>query len=245
MSDSLWPQELQHARPPCPSLFPRACSNSCPLSQWYHPTVSSFVVPFSSCLQSFPSLMSFPMSQLLASGGQSIGASASVLPMTIQDWFPLRLIGLISLLSKGLSRVFSSISIGKHQFFGTQPSLCSSSHTVHDRWRNHSFDQSEWMRGAHPGATAGSHGRVIWASPVPTLTSLPGSSLQDPRAKSLPACSLDALDSQVGSQEEAWAIRLVSGNYHLTVCGRPARSQEIFRLRRKLPILAGILAATM
>ena len=110
VSNSLWPHGLQHARPPCPSPTPRVHSNSCPLSQWCHPTVSSSVVPFSSCLQSFPALGSFPMSQLFASGSQSIGvsASASVLLMNIQSWFPLGLTGLISLQSKGLSRVFSN-----------------------------------------------------------------------------------------------------------------------------------------
>ena len=113
------------ARLPCPSLSPGACSNSCPLSQWCHPTISSSAIPFSSCLQSFPASGSFPVSQFFISGGQSIGAlpSASVLPMTIQDWFLLGLTGLISLQSKGLSRVFSSTTIWKHQFFGTQPSL--------------------------------------------------------------------------------------------------------------------------
>ena len=110
MSDSLWPHEPQHARPPCPSPIPRAYPNSCPLSRWCHLTISSSVIPFSSCLQSFPTSRIFQMSQLFASGGQSIGVSAStsVLPMNIQDWFPLGLNGLISLLSKGLSRVFSS-----------------------------------------------------------------------------------------------------------------------------------------
>ena len=110
---------LQHARLPCPSPSPRACSNSCPLSQWCHPTISSSVVPFSSYIQSFPVLGSFPVSQLFTSRGQSIRASASssVLPMNIQDWFP---IGLISLQSKELSRVFSNTTVQKHQFFGTQ-----------------------------------------------------------------------------------------------------------------------------
>ena len=104
-------------RPPCPSLSPGVCSNSCPLSQWCYPTISSYVVPFSSCLQSFPASRSFPISQLFASGGQSIGASASapVLPMNIQDWFPVGLTGLISLQSKGLSRVFYSTTVKKHQ----------------------------------------------------------------------------------------------------------------------------------
>ena len=115
MSNSLQPHGLQHARLPCPSPSPRACSNSCPLSRWCHPTISSSVVPFSSCLQSFPASGSFLMSQFFAPGGQSIGASASasVLPMNIQDW-------LISLLSEGLSRVFFNTSVQKHQFFSTQ-----------------------------------------------------------------------------------------------------------------------------
>ena len=108
---------LQHARPPCPSLSPRACSNPCPLSRWCHPAISSSATPFSSCLQSSPASGSFPMSQFFASGGQSIGASASasVLPMNIQGWFPfLGMTRLISLHSKGLSRVFSSITVQKH-----------------------------------------------------------------------------------------------------------------------------------
>ena len=112
VSDSLWPHGLQHATLPCPSPTPRACSHSCPSSQWCHPTISSSVIPFSSCFQSFPAPGSFPMSQFFASGGQSIGASASaaVFPMNIQDQFLLGWTGSISLLSKGLSRVFSSIS---------------------------------------------------------------------------------------------------------------------------------------
>ena len=116
---------MQHARFPCPSPTPGACSNSCPSSRWCHPTISSSVIPFSSCLQSFPASGSFPMSQLSASGGRSIGvsASASVLPMNIQYWFPLGLTGWISLQSKGLSRVFSNTTVQKHQLFGTQLSL--------------------------------------------------------------------------------------------------------------------------
>jgi len=119
MSDSLRPHGLQHARLPCPSSTPRACSNSCPLSWWCHPTISSSVIPFSSWPQSFPASGSFPVSQFFTSGGQSIGvsASASILPMNIQDWFPLGLIGLIFLQSKGLSRVFSNTTVQKHQFF--------------------------------------------------------------------------------------------------------------------------------
>ena len=108
MSDSLQPRGVQQARLPCPTWTPRACSNSCLMSQWCHPTISSSVIPFSSCLQSFPESGCFLMSQFFSSGGQSIGASASasVLPVNIQDWFPLELTGLISLQSKGLSRVF-------------------------------------------------------------------------------------------------------------------------------------------
>ena len=130
MSNSLRPHGLQHTRPPCPSPTPRVYSNSCPLSQWCHPTISSSVVPFSSCLQSFPASGSFQMSQLFASGGQSIGvsASASVLPMNIQDLFPLGWTGWISLKSRGLSRVFSNTTVQKHQFFGAELSLWSNSH---------------------------------------------------------------------------------------------------------------------
>ena len=119
MSNSLQPNRLQHTRLHCPPS-PGACSNSCALSQWCHSTISSSVVPFSSCLQSFPASGSFLMSHLFASGGQSIGVSASILPMNIQDWFPLGLTGLISLQSKGLSRVFSNTTIQKHRFFGVQ-----------------------------------------------------------------------------------------------------------------------------
>ena len=122
---TLWPHGLQHARPPCPSPTRGVYSNSCPSSRWCHPTISSSVVPFSSCLQSFPASGSFPMSQLFISGGQRIGvsASASVLPVNIQDWFPLGWTGWISLQSKGLSRVFSNTIVQKHQFFSTQLSL--------------------------------------------------------------------------------------------------------------------------
>ena len=126
MSDSLWPHGLQHARLPCPSPTPRAYSNSCPSSRWCHPTISSSVIPFSFRLQSFPASGSFQMSQFFfTSGGQSIGVSAlaSVLPMNIQDWFPLGWIGWISLQSKGLSRVFSNTTVQKHQSFGAKLSL--------------------------------------------------------------------------------------------------------------------------
>ena len=130
LSDSLWPHELRHARPPCPSPTPGVYSNSCPSSQWCHPTISSCVIPFSSHLQSPPASGSFQMSQFFASGSQSIGvsASASVLPMDIHNWFPLGLTGWISLQSKGLSRVFSNTTVQKHQFFDAQPSLRPNSH---------------------------------------------------------------------------------------------------------------------
>ena len=125
VSNSLRPHGRKHTRPPCPSPTPRVYSNSRPLSRWGHPTISSSIVPFSSCIQSFPASGSCQMSQLFASGGQSIGvsASASILPMNIQDWFPLGRAGWISLLSKGLSRVFSNTTVQKHQFFSTQLTL--------------------------------------------------------------------------------------------------------------------------
>ena len=130
MSDSLWPHGLQHARLPYPSPTPRACPDSCPSSQWCNPTISTSVIPFASCLRSFPASKSFPRSQLFASGGQSIGVSAStsVLPMNIQDGFPLGWTGWIFLLSKGLSRVFSNTTVQKHPFFGAQLSFESHSH---------------------------------------------------------------------------------------------------------------------
>ena len=126
----LWPHGLQHDRLPCPSPISRACSNSCLWSHWCHRTISSSVVPFSSCLQSFPASRSFPVSQFFASGGQSIGvsASASVLPMNIQDSFPLGWTDWISLQFKGLSRVFSNTTFQKHQFFSAQLSLWSNFH---------------------------------------------------------------------------------------------------------------------
>ena len=142
VSDSLWPHESQHARPPCPSPTPGVYSNPCPLSQWCHPASSSSVVPSSSCPQSFPASASFPVSQLLAWGGQSIGVSAStsVLPMNTQDWSPLRWTGWISLQSKGLSRVFSNTkfkSINSLALsFLHSPTLTS----IHDYWKNHSLD---------------------------------------------------------------------------------------------------------
>ena len=143
-----WVTELnwtgpQHTRPPCPSPAPGVDPKLCPLSQWYHPTVSSSVVPFSSCPRSLASSRSFQMSQLFASGGQSTGvsASASVLPMNIQDWFPLGWTGWISLQFKGLSRVFSNITVQKHPFFCAQLSLWSNSLTsIHDHWKYHSLD---------------------------------------------------------------------------------------------------------
>ena len=125
VSDSLRPHEPQHARPPCLSPTPGVHPNPCPLSWWCHPTISSSVIPFSSCPQSVPTSGSFQMSQLFASGGRSIGvsASASVLPMNTQDWSPLGWTGWISMQSKGLSRVFSNTTVQKHQLFCAQLSL--------------------------------------------------------------------------------------------------------------------------
>ena len=134
VSDSLWPHESQHARPPCPSPTPGVYPNPCPSSQWSHPAISSSVVPFSSCSKSLPASGSFPKSQPFTWGGQCIGvsASASVLPTNTQDWSPLGWTGWISLQYKGLSRVFSKTTVQKHQFFGTQ--LSSQSNTYIHTW---------------------------------------------------------------------------------------------------------------
>ena len=142
MSDSLPPHGLQHRRLPYPSLFPGVCSNSCPLSLWYYPAISSSVTPFSSCLQSFSASGSFPMSQPFASGGQNVraSASASVLLVDIQHWLLLWLTGLIFLLPKWLSKVFSSTTVQKHLFFGVQPSLWFNSHIHTWLGENHSLD---------------------------------------------------------------------------------------------------------
>ena len=133
VSDSLWPHESQHARPPCLSPTPGVHSNSCPSSWWCHPAISPSIVPFTSCPQSLPASGSFQMSQFFPSGGQSIGVSAStlVLPMSIRDWFLLGLTGWISLQSKGLSRVFSNTTVQKHQFFSAQLSLWMSDSHIH------------------------------------------------------------------------------------------------------------------
>ena len=140
VSYSLRPHELQHARLPCPSLTPGACSYLYPPSWWYHPTIPSSVVPFSSCLQSFPGSGSFPRSQSFASGGQNIGISASVLLVNIQDWFPLGWTGWISLKSKGLSRIFSNTTVKSINSsvlsFLYSPTFTS----IHNFWKNHSFD---------------------------------------------------------------------------------------------------------
>ena len=130
MSDCLGPHGMQHTRLPCPSLTPGICPNSCALSRWCHSNISFSVTLFSSCFQSFPASASFPVSWLFTSGGQNTGTStaASVLPMNIQDWFPLGLIGWISSLSKGISKVFSSTTVWKHQFFSTQPFVVQLSH---------------------------------------------------------------------------------------------------------------------
>ena len=142
MSDSLQPHRLQHTRLPCPSPTPGAYSNSCPSRQWCYQTISSSVIPFSSCHQSFPASGSFRISQLFASGGQSIGVSAStsVLPMNTQDWSPLGWTGWISLQSKELSRVFFNTTVQKHQFFCTQLFYSPALTSIHDYWKNHSFN---------------------------------------------------------------------------------------------------------
>ena len=185
---------MQHARLFCLLLSPRVCSNSCPLSQWCYLTISSSVALFSFGFQSFPALGSFPVSQLFTSGGQSIGASASatVLPMSIQGWFPLGLTGLISLQSKGLSRVFSGTTIQRHQFFGIQPSFWSKSYICWRRkwqptpvllpgkshgWRS-LVGYSPWWRVGHDWTTSLSlftfmHWRRKWP---PTPVFLPGES---------------------------------------------------------------------
>ena len=147
MSNSLQPHGLQHARPPCPSPTPRACSNSCPLSQWCHPTISSSVVPLSFCIQSFPASGYFQISQFFTSSGQTIGvsASASVLPMNIQNWCPLGLTGLISLQFQGLSSVLSNIT---PQFKTISSSALSFLYnptftSIHNHWKNHSLDWTD------------------------------------------------------------------------------------------------------
>ena len=146
VSDSLWPPESQHARPPCPSPTPGVHSNSRPSSWWCHPAISSSVVPFSSCPQSLPASESFPMSQLFAWGGQSteVSALASFLPKKSQGWSPSEWTGWISLQSRGLSGVFSNTTVQKHQLFGAQSSSQSSSHI-------HTWPQP-WLDGPSPGA---------------------------------------------------------------------------------------------
>ena len=148
VSHYLQPHGLQHHKLPCPSPFPRVCSNSYPLRRWCHPTISSSVIPFSSCPQSFPVSELFPMSWLFTSGGESIETSASawVLANNIQGWFPLALTGLIFLLSWGFSRVFSNTTVQKHQFFGAQSFLSSSSHIHTWLLENHSFNYMDFCR---------------------------------------------------------------------------------------------------
>ena len=151
MSDSMGLHGLQHARLLCPSISPGVCSDSCPLSWWCYEDISCSPYPFSFCLQSFPALGSFPMSQLFASAGQNVGASTSALPMNIQHWFPLGLTGLISLLFKGFSRVFSSTTLQKHQFLCANllygPALTS----IHDYWkkggRRRGWQRMRWLDG--------------------------------------------------------------------------------------------------
>ena len=145
MSDSLRPCGLQHSRLPCPSLSSRVCSYSCPLSWWCHPTISSSVVSFSSCLQSFPASGSFPLRRLFKLGDQSTGASASasVLPLNIQGWFSLGLTGFICLLSKGLSRIFSTPQFEGINSLEVSLLYCPTLTSVHDYWKNHSFGYTD------------------------------------------------------------------------------------------------------
>ena len=155
MSDSLQPHELHHTRFPWPSLFAGVCSNLFPLSWWCHPIILSSVILFSSCPQAFPASESFPMCRPFTSGGQNIGASASacVLPMHTQGWFTLGWTGLISLQSKGLSRVFSSTTFQKQQFFGAQLSELSPTLTsVHDYWKNYSFEHTDFWHQSNVSA---------------------------------------------------------------------------------------------
>ena len=146
MSDSLGPHALQHARLPCPLPSSWACSNSCPLSHRCHPAISSSVVPFSSCPHFFPASGSFPVSQLFASGWQSIGASVStsVLPVNIQGWFPLESTGLFSLLSKGLARVFSSTAVRKDKFLALSLPYGPTLTSAHDCWETQGFDRADF-----------------------------------------------------------------------------------------------------
>ena len=141
VSNSLWPHGLRHARPPCPSLTPGVYSNSCSLNRWCHPTISSSVIPFSSCLQSFPASGSFQMSQVFASGGQGIlvSASASVLPLNTQDWSPLGWTGWISLQSKGLLRLLEP-TVQKHHCFALSFLYSPTLTSIHDCWKNHRLD---------------------------------------------------------------------------------------------------------
>ena len=147
-TNSLWPHQPQHARPPCWSSTSGVYPNSCPLSQWCHPTISSSVIPFSSCSQSFPASGYLPMSWLFSSGGQSIGvsASASVLLMNIQNWCPLGWTGWISLQSQGLSGVSSNTTVQKHQFFSLQFLHSPTVTSIHDYWQNHSLDKTDLCR---------------------------------------------------------------------------------------------------
>ena len=159
--NSWWPHGLQHTRLLYPPLSPGVCSSSCPLSWWCYLTISSSAAPFSFCLQSFLASRSFATSKLFVSGAQSIGASASAsdLPMNIQGWFPFGWTGLISLQSKGLSRVFSSTTIWEHQFFSVQPSSWFLT-SIHDYGKNHSFD----CEGSNPGSDT----LALWRGQVTT-----------------------------------------------------------------------------
>ena len=190
MSKCLWPQRLWHSRFLCPPLSPGVCSNSCPLNWWCYLTVSFSAPLFSFCLQSFPASGSFPMSWHFASCGQSIGASASGLPMNVQGWFPLGSTSLIFLLSKQLSRVFSSTTVWQHLFFGAQPSLWSNSH-IHT-WKPYSFDYMDLWHRTDPYSLACLKPNS-WILPTVGYFSL----LFFPISNSLPSCSVTTVRSHL------------------------------------------------
>ena len=183
VSNSLKYHGLQHTRPPCSSPTPGVFSNSCPFNRWCHPTISSSVIPFPSCLQSFPASGSFQMSQFFTLDGQSTGVSAatSTLPKNIQDLFPLGWTGWISLQSKGLSRVFSNNAVQKHQFFGAQLSFWSNSHIYSRLWENHSFDYMDFFVGKVMSLLFNMLSRLVTAFP-PRNNHLLISWLQSPSA---------------------------------------------------------------
>ena len=223
--NSLWTHAQKHARLPCPSLSPGVCLNSCPSNWWCLPTVTSSV-PFSVCLHSFPASGSFPMSWFFASGGPSIGASASalVLPMNIQGWFPLRLTGLISLLFKGLSRVLSSTTIQKHQFYGAQPSLwfhshiCSSSSLVAKSCLTLA---TPWTIALQVPRSVGFSRQECWSGlPCPPPGDLPDTGIE-PVSPATPALQADSLPLSCGGSPTSTMLLLLSRFSRVRLCATP------------------------